>query len=131
MVNFNNKRVRKKIERYVLKHYEPIEVKGGLCKWNFRCHNNAVHEAVVNNQEKIAMCVYFDESYPIIHFLNYNGTDFVDNTLGVWANEFDYYFVEWIEKEDFFNVYDYHDKQRKLFGDILNWWERLTSDYRG
>lgn len=130
-IYFNDDKAREKILNYVSSQYTPINVKEGKCKWNFRCHNNAVHEAVVNNQDKIAICVYVEDGWPIIHFLNYDGTDFVDNTLGIWCSQYDYYFVGWIEKEEFFNVYDYHDKQRKLFGDILNWWERLTSDYRG
>ena len=82
-----------------------INVKSGVCRYNFRCQYNAVHDALNENHERIAMCFYIDGSYPIIHFVNYdNDGNYIDNTFGRWSETQDYYLIRIIKKTDFFSV---------------------------
>lgn len=91
-----------------------INVKPGIGRYNFMCHLNSVHDALNNDYNKIVMCIYIDENYPIIHFINVdNDGNYIDNTLGRWSEKFDYYFVKLIKKEDFFNINDIFTVYRK------------------
>jgi hypothetical protein len=92
---------------------------------------NAVHEAVKNKDKKIAMCVYMDGGQPIIHFINYRKGKFIDNTLGEWSRRYNYYFIKFIDKENFWDVNVFFTAFNNDIGRKLNWWTRLTSDYRG
>ena len=108
-----------------------IQVKSGSCRYNFRCHNNAVHDALNAGNEKIAMAFYFDEQ-PIIHFLNVeNDGTFVDNTLGRWSEIHSYHLIRYIGKEDFFNVVKIFSAYRKEIRRMLPWWLRflVTIDF--
>lgn len=95
---------KQRIKRFIENNYERIDVKGGNCRFNYKCHLNTVHEAIENKQNKLAMCIYMDDDYPIIHFVNCNKDEFIDNTLGHWATQYDYYLIKYIEKKDFFNI---------------------------
>ena len=100
MFKFNNKKAREFFTTYAIANYDKIKVKSGKCRYNFRCQYNAVHEAKKAGDSRIAMTIYIDGDYPIIHFLNYQNEEFIDNTLGEWSKRLDYYFVKWIEDED-------------------------------
>jgi hypothetical protein len=50
-----NEKANKEIVTYILSNLNKISVKSGQCRFNFRCHNNAVNDAIVNNESKIAM----------------------------------------------------------------------------
>lgn len=90
---------------YAKSNLEKINVMPGTCRYNFRCQMNAVNDAIVSKQNKIAMCIYIDDGQPIIHFLNVtNDLTFFDNTLGVWCQEYEYYLVKFINEPDFFKV---------------------------
>lgn len=130
-MTFNNHKAQKEIYQYIISHFKTIEVNPGECRYNFRCQYNAVHEAIKNNHKKIAMCVYIDKGQPIIHFINYSKKQFVDNTLGEWSRCYNYYFIKWIDKEDFWDVDVIFTAFRKDLGRKLNWWTRITSDDRG
>ncbi len=122
---------REKLERiiydYTLSNYERIDVTAGKCKYNFRCQFNAVHEAVDKGDKKIAMCIYFDNCkvYPIIHFINYRKGKFIDNTLGHWSSQHEYYLVRFIPKEDFFNINYIFGAFRKTLTNVLPWYIRI------
>jgi hypothetical protein len=95
------------VKNIVLNELNGINVMPGLCRYNFRCHLNAVNDAVINNEDSIAMCFYLHEDEPIIHFLNVNKEgEYIDNTLGIWSTEYEYYFIKFINKNDFFSVRD-------------------------
>ena len=126
-----NNKAQKEIYQYIISHFKTIEVKPGKCRFNYKCQTNAVHEAVKYNHKKIAMCVYMDNGQPIIHFLNYNKGKFVDNTLGEWSRCYNYYFIKWINKEDFWDVNTIFTAFRNDLGRKLTWWTRILSDYRG
>ena len=70
-----------------------IEVKPGKCRFNFKCHHNAYHEAYVNDHDDLVACWYKIRGYkrPSIHFVNWDGTKYVDNSIGYLAEHTDYY----------------------------------------
>ena len=124
-----NKKAVKFIESQLGTKYPKIEVKPGKCRWNFRCHLNAVHEAINNKDKKIAMVFYREGSgEPSIHFLNVDSKGrYTDNTIGNWATYYDYYLVDYIDKKDFSRVsnlfQDFRDEIQKslpLFTRIFN-----------
>jgi len=108
-----------------------IPVESGACRYNFRCHNNAVNDALNNNQDSIAMCIYIDEGYPVIHFINIdNDGIYTDNTLGRWSETVEYFLVKKIPKVDFFTVSTVFSAYRKELKRkipfvirILNWYK--------
>jgi len=117
------------IKQMVVATMPKIKVIGGVCRYNFRCQNNAVHDAINDKQDKIAMCFYFDDDYPIIHFINVdkNGKH-IDNTLGNWATMYDYYLIRYIERDSFFQVNRIFTAYRKELIAKLPFLVRLLSD---
>ena len=100
-----DKKAQKFVSNMIFDTMPVISVQSGLCRYNFRCQHNAVNDAFINNQDKIAMCFYFDGGRPIIHFININSDgSYTDNTLGQWSRTFQYYLIRIIEKDDFFKV---------------------------
>lgn len=131
-IKFNNNNIaRKEIRNYIISKYNKIEVKAGKCRYNFRCHNNSVHEAKRHKHKKIALVVYVDGDYPIVHFVNYKKGKYVDNTLGEWTTQVDYYFIKWIDDKDMFDIFTIFNAFKRELGKQLNWWVRCTSNYRG
>lgn len=104
----------KKVIQIINAKYSKINVLPGTCRFNFRCHNNAVHDAINNKDEYIAMVIYLDEGQPIIHFVNVDKKGvYTDNTLGQWSQELTYYFVRTIPKDSFFHVYSIFEAFRR------------------
>lgn len=131
-ITYNNDIARKEIRNYILANYNKIEVKPGKCRWNFYCHTNSVHTAKRKKHKKLAMVVYIDnDNYPIVHFVNYYKKVFTDNTLGEWTTQYEYYFIKWIDQKDMWNIFTIFNAFKKELGKQLNWWIRLTSDWRG
>lgn len=114
-------------QSYVDGTFKMIEVKPGKCRYNFRCHLNSVHEAMKHNHDKIAMVVYFVKGNdPIVHFINYNGKKFVDNTLGQWTTFNEYHFVRWISKDEFSRVNTIFTNFCKTIHNMMPWYIRWT-----
>ena len=130
-MEYNNHKAHREILKHIVSKYNKIEVKAGKCKWNYQCHRNSVHFAKKNKHKKLAMVVYVEDGYPIVHFVNYNKKQFVDNTLGEWTPQFDYYFIKWIKKEDYFDIFTVFNAFKAELGKTLNWWTRCTSNWRG
>lgn len=125
----NNDTAQRQTYDYIISRYKTIKVKPGKCLWNFRCSLNSVHFARKKKDKKIAMCVYVDSGTPIIHFLNHHKGEFIDNTLGEWSDCYNYYFIRWIDKKDFWDVNVVFTAFRKELRRNLSWWVRLTSNY--
>lgn len=130
-MTYNNDKAKEQIKNHVVSTYDKIEVEPGKCRYNFRCQYNAVHEAKKHKQDKIAMCIYLDGKYPIIHFVNYSDGKFTDNTLGMWTTTLDHYFVKWVDDSEMWNINNIFTALRNSLKKQLSWWVRLTSDYRG
>jgi hypothetical protein len=118
------------IENMVIATLPKITVKSGVCRYNFRCQMNAVHDALNDDQDKIAMCFYMNNSnYPTIHFLNIDSDgNYIDNTLGRWSETYDYYLVRIIEKESFFTINDIFTAYRKELRRQLPFYIRWFND---
>ena len=124
-----NNEAKKLVENMVISTMSKITVKSGMCRYNYRCQMNSVHEALNNNQNKIAMCFYFDENHPIIHFLNIDDEgNYIDNTLGRWSETYNYYLIRTIENESFFNNNKKFSAYRKELKSKLPWYVRWFSD---
>lgn len=107
-----------------------IKVESGICRYNFRCHYNAVHDALIEEDEKIAMCFYHDKIYDewILHFIKVDSGIYTDNTLGRWSELYDYYLIRTIEKDSFFKIDEIFSSYRKELRSKLPWIVRLLSD---
>ena len=102
------------IKNMVIATMTKISVNSGVCRYNFRCQYNSVHDALNDNHERIVMCFYIDGNHPIIHFLNIDdNNNYIDNTLGRWSETYDYYLIRIIEKIDFFSVDEIFEAYRK------------------
>ncbi len=105
-----------------------IEVKSGHCRYNFHCHNNAVHEAVKAFDKEVAMVFAIRNLFPVIHFINVDRGIYTDNTLGVWSRVNQYHLIMKIPFENFFNIEEmfscYRDNLRKEWP----WWVRKFSN---
>ena len=115
-----------KLRDHIISQHERIEVISGKCRFNYRCQMNAVHEAVISGEDKIAMAIYFDGT-PIIHFLNVDAEgNYTDNTLGIWSSRYTYYLIDLIDKDEFFNVNHHFGEYRKLLRRKLGWLRLFT-----
>ncbi len=129
-MNFNNHKAQKEIYNRVLSQYSTIQVKPGKGLWNFRCQYNSSHFALKGKHKKLAMCMCVESNGSVfIHFVNYHKGKFMDNTLGEWSKQYEYYFVRWIDKSDFLNVDFIFGAFRKELRNNLSWWVKLTSDF--
>ena len=127
-----NNQARAWIKKYTEENYNKIVVFSGKLLWNYQCHRNCVHTAIEESSDKIAVCIYFDGNFPIIHFLNIDkNNNFVDNTVGHWSSQYPYYFLKYIESKDFFNVDNIFGDIRKEIGNKMPWYLRMFSNYRG
>lgn len=124
---FNNKADKIILNKIVSEHNR-IYPKAGVCRFNFRCFNNAVHDAIKDNQEQIAMVVYFDSNTPIVHFINYDGEDYIDNTLGEWVTQYEVYLIRYLDKCDFWYVSNLFNSYRAQLRNCLPFWVRWFSN---
>lgn len=106
-----------------------IDVRAGKCRFNYKCQCNAVHEAINKKQDRVAMCMYIDGNYPIIHFVNVSKKGkFTDNTLGNWVQEYEFFLIKYIDKVDYFNIDDVFTDYRKEIRKQLTFFTKLMSD---
>ena len=105
MAKKHNKKAKRFIENYIRTEKTLIEVKAGKCRYNYKCHCNAVHDAIEHKEQSIALCVYIASGHPIVHFVNINDNgEYFDNTLGHWASNYDFYLIKKVDSDEFWNV---------------------------
>lgn len=115
----------------VITSYQKIPVIAGQCRYNFQCHNNVVHDAIENKEKRVAMVFYLqNDEEPILHFLNFTKRKYVDNTMGHWSSRHPYYFVRWLNQDEYWDI-------NKIFSGMIDewrrklpWYIRLLSDER-
>lgn len=114
----------KEIVRNIAYSFDVVQMTPGKCRYNYKCHKNAVHEAFICGQDYVGMGFYMEEDYPIIHFWNVSGDTRTDNTLGEWSRYYTYYEVKLIHMEEFENIdqifYDYANSLCQK----MPWWVR-------
>lgn len=125
-----NANVIEKIKRDVIYNLEKIDVESGLCRFNNRCHYNAVHDAIDNYDDFIVMCFCIDKTTynPFIHFINIHDGLYIDNTLGNWSVNYDYYIIKSIDNHHFFHVSVIFSNYREWLQNQLPWYLRWFSD---
>lgn len=128
-MGYFNEVAKELVRNTILATMPKILVKSGICRYNFRCQLNAVHDALNNNETKIAMCFCIDGNHPIIHFINVDiEGNYVDNTLGRWSETYDYYLIRLVEKESFFDIEKIFAAYRKELKSKLPWYIRWFGD---
>jgi hypothetical protein len=67
---------------------------------------NAVQYVKNGKADEVWLCVYVEDNYPIVHFINRKGNKFIDNTLG-WRYELiDYYLIRKINSDEYSTITD-------------------------
>ena len=111
---------------------ETIKPIAGKCRFNFKCHVNAFHEAITNDHDSIALVWYQmpGDVTPAIHFVNYDGENYVDNTIGYLAEKSSYYLIRMIPKSEFENEmpWDYLIKAKESYQNKASFLERTFGD---
>ncbi len=132
MITLLNRRAQTEIINKIITSHNRIYPTPGVCRYNFQCHSNAVHDAYQDGDEHVAMVIYIDDAEPIIHFINVKSiegkTSYVDNTLGIWCTQYEFYLIKLIPKDDFFKVHSLFHIYRKELRKSLSFWTRLLSD---
>lgn len=123
------KLVYKKLSEHIKNNYQIISITPGKeIKFNYVCHKNSAHIAIVKKHKKIAMLVYIEDNQPIIHFVNYKNGKYIDNTLGHFCPK-EAYFIRYINKSDFYKVDTIFSNFRKEIRLHLPMWLRIVSKY--
>lgn len=123
-----DKRVYDVVINHIEATKEKIKVLPGECRYNFRCSFNAVHDAIEHNHDRVAMCMYIDEGYAILHFITVdNNGVFIDNTIGHWSKNIEYYLIKYIDKEDFFSINNLFDTYSIELFRVVPFWKKLLS----
>ena len=102
-------KVLKKIIEYVRTNYTYIDLEDmemGNIIYNYRCHLNAVQCVEEGKADEVYLCVYVENDYPIVHFINKKGDKFIDNTLGWTYKNIDYYIIRKISKDEYSKITD-------------------------
>lgn len=122
-------KARKIILNMIYANYQLIEVRPGACRYNYRCQMNAVHDAIENGDDKLAMVFYINNDYPILHFINVNNDGvFLDNTLGNWSTQYDYFFIRYIDKNSYYQINSIFDNFRNELQNRLPLYVRLFNN---
>ena len=129
---FMNVLVREFICNKVIKELSEIKVIAGECRYNYQCHKNSAHVAEINGDDFLVVCIYIDDNFPIIHFLNYDSIngEYVDNTLGIHTSMYKHYLWKKVHKKDFYKMDNVFFNLRQEITKSLPWYLRLFSDYR-
>lgn len=129
-MEISNHLAEKQIRERIISNHNKVEVVSGKCRYNYKCHMNAVHDALEKGDKKVAMCVCVGTDGGVfIHFINYRKGVYTDNTLGKWSEHYEYYFIRWIGKKEFWSINTIFGDYRESLRKSLTWWVRLTSNF--
>lgn len=131
-MNLLNNKAKQFFINYFKTNFNTIEVSSGACRYNFQCHMNAVHDAIVEGDSTIAMCIYiYNNKQPIIHFVKVDEktSKYIDNTLGQWSQYNEYRLIRLITKDEFRNIDLIFQNYRKELKRKLPFWIRILSNY--
>lgn len=128
-MKYFEKKAHKFFVNKILNNLDKIEITPGTCRYNFNCHKNAVHEAIINDDKFIIAGFYLAGTQPILHFTNFRQGKFIDNTLGVHALNHKHYIWKRIYKKDFNRIDLVFSELRKELRNELPWYLKLFSKY--
>lgn len=129
MKYFTNKWDRK-VRDYCDSQYELIEVEPGDLNHYYKCHLVATDVAIKRNHDKLALVTYrYDGSLlPYVHFINYDGDRFIDNSMGVWSEKYEYRFIRWVPEAEFYDTVNILSDTQKVFTNMAGWLTKLFGE---
>lgn len=123
-----------RIYRDCLDHFQRIYPVPGGGKFNYRCYYNAVEMALADpDRYDVIECIYNERptGWSILHYVVYDNVEqcYIDNTLGHFAQNNDYYRIRsvpqeyWLKIESIFSqrLLDFKKK-------YVPWWQRPFID---
>ena len=120
-------KARKELCPYIRDTHQKVKVHSGAYLNQNKCHHNAVHFAKIYEEDSIAMVICIDsEDYCFLHFVNFNNkNELYDNTLGTQSENYKYYFVKYINKEDYCDIRGIFNYTLEEFKKPLKFWTKL------
>jgi hypothetical protein len=116
----------RRIKQFIKTSYKKIQCTAGEIRFNYRCHLNAVHEATKKGHKEIALVIQIESNgWPIIHFVNYDGKKYIDNTWGYWTKHCDYYLIRKVSKIEFDEVSNILYDTQQHFKNKATFFEKL------
>lgn len=100
-------KVLKRIIEHAKTNYTRIdkdEMKIGDSFYNYKCHLNAVQYIKNGQADEVYLCVYIEDNYPIVHFINKKDDKYIDNTLGWLYETIDYYIIKKVSEDEYDNI---------------------------
>ena len=108
-------KILKRIIEHAKANYKRIDKKDmelGNLVYNYMCHMNAVQYIKTGQAEEVYLCIYIDNNYPVVHFINKKEGKFIDNTLGWRYEQLEYYIIKKVSEDEYNNTYNrYYAKQ--------------------
>ena len=121
VLNFRN-RWERRVRDYCDSQYELIAVTSGDINFYYKCHLISTHYAINEGHEKLALIVSRDKKnlLPVVHFVNYDGEKFIDNSLGCWSRDQEYRFIRWVGKDEFWDTPTILTDTKKFFSNMAS-----------
>lgn len=118
-------KIKKRIIEYVKTNYQRIdksEMELGNLVYNYMCHMNAVQYIKTGQADEIYLCVYVEDNWPTVHFINKKESKYIDNTLGWRYEQLDYYIIKKVSEDEYNNIWDLlKSTQRSILELNSNW----------
>ena len=124
------KKFKEKIIHYMMNNYKKIDVEPGAINYYLKCHLVSTHYAIKNGDKELALVLSLNKNnnWPVVHFINYNGNNFIDNSYGHLNLIYDYYLIKMITKDQFFNTSNILIRYQKKFSNMSNFLEKIFAD---
>lgn len=116
------------VSTYLCAVGDRIYVQAGKGMFNYKCFHNAVQSAVENDSLDVIECIYIDDGYTILHYINFDRDQqvYVDNTLGYLSKNMSYFKLRVIHKNDWSSIGYMFDAKQDYFNKMfLKWYHRL------
>ena len=102
-------KVIKRIIEHIKANYQRIDkdqMKIGDSFYNYMCHMNAVQYIKNGKADEIYLCVYIENNWPIVHFINKQDDKYIDNTLGWRYEQLEYYIIKKVSEDEYNSIED-------------------------
>lgn len=112
-----------KIRSYIISNYAKLDsynMRIGELTYNHKCHLNSVQKVKEDKAKSVVACVAINKNNSdeiIVHFINkLKGKNeiYQDNTWGYLYNEYDYYIIKELSREEEHNIGIYFSELRKF-----------------
>ncbi|MCK5604908.1 hypothetical protein KAR91_23665 [Candidatus Pacearchaeota archaeon] len=112
----------RKVRDFCDSQYQKIEVTPGEINCYSKCQLVATHYAIKNKHKKLALGIYRNGTnlLPMVHFLNHDGNEFIDNSIGHWCKNHEYRFIRWVDEKEFFDTPTILTDTKRFFSDMAS-----------